>query len=52
MLNNPGKTFMPFPDMGYVYDLSAPGRYRVTVRLSRDVKWTDTFTLTREFSVK
>ncbi len=51
-LNYPGKTYTVFWDIGTFFDISAPGRYRVTVTLGRDDKMTDTFTLTREFRVK
>ena len=51
-LNYPGKTYTVFWDIGSFFDISIPGRYRVTVTLGRDDKMTDTFTLTREFRVK
>ena len=51
-LNYPGKTYTVFGDIGFVYDISAPGQYRVKMELSRDDRWTDTFTVTREFRVK
>ena len=51
LLDRPGKTAAVFSDLGRVWDLSAPGRYRVTVSLSRDERFTDPIEIKREFSV-
>ena len=49
--NHPGMTRAVFPDFGFVYDLSAPGKYRVLVTIGNDVKFEHSFTLTRQFRV-
>ena len=51
LLDRPGKSAAVFSDLSRVWDLSAPGRYRVTVSLSRDEEFTDPIEIKREFSV-
>ena len=51
-LNCPGKKKTVISDLGFLYDLSAPGRYRVTVSLSREESFIDPIQISREFLVR
>ena len=51
-LNYPGMTRRIQTDFGFVFDLSEPGKYRVVVNVGKDDRFVNSYTVSREFSVK